>query len=99
MLPPGGAALVLGLDDGAVAAPSGRPSGGRAGVGGWLRAVGEGRRRLVAVGRMGDVRRLLVARAMVESSVMLLHATFADYTAAKWGWDQRAVGLGMALSG
>ena len=36
---------------------------------------------------------------MVEASVMVLHAVFADYTRSKFGWDQKAVGFGMAFSG
>ena len=30
---------------------------------------------------------------------MMLHATFADYTRAKYGWDQKHTGYGMAFSG
>jgi Major Facilitator Superfamily len=46
-----------------------------------------------------QVRVILMARALIELSVMMMHATFADYTRTKFGWDQKATGYGMALSG
>jgi len=45
------------------------------------------------------VRGLLLARTLVELAIIMTHAVFADYTRAKFGWDQKATGYGMAFSG
>jgi hypothetical protein len=61
--------------------------------------IGTAAKRLWTSKSMPQVRTLLLARALVELSVMVTHATFADYTRAKFGWDQKRTGYGMALSG
>ena len=77
--------------------------GGSAGDGppalGGLLEIGRSAQRLWHSKSMPRVRRLLGARALVELSVMILHAAFADYTRTKFGWDQRRTGYGMAVSG
>ena len=52
-----------------------------------------------AVCRVRRLRTFLFAWAMVEGSVMVLHAVLADFCRAKFEWDLRAVGFGMAASG
>ena len=56
-------------------------------------------RRLWTSKSLPQVRKLLLARSLVEVAVMVTHATFADYTRGKFGWDQKRTGYGMALSG
>lgn len=65
----------------------------------WLERLRTGRQKLLAVAGMGDVRQLLLARAMVDMSVMIMHAVFADFTYGKFGWEQSHVGFGMAFTG
>ena len=66
---------------------------------GGLRDIVQSSRKLWTSRSMPQVRRLLLARALVELAVMMLHATFADFTRLKFGWDQKRTGYGMALSG
>ena len=47
-------------------------------------------RRLWTSKSLPQVRKLLLARSLVEVAVMVTHATFADYTRGKFGWDQKA---------
>ncbi len=46
-------------------------------------------RELLREPSLAPVRSLLCARAVVDCGVMLMHAVFADYTRAKFGWDQK----------
>ena len=64
-----------------------------------LRAIFGAARRLWSSDSLPFVRGLLLARAVVELAIMTMHATFADYTRAKFGWDQKKTGYGMAFSG
>jgi predicted MFS family arabinose efflux permease len=86
----------------------GRPAAGAAGAAtgaAAAEAVSGLRKMLVAASglwrsdSLPQVRVILMARALIELSVMMMHATFADYTRTKFGWDQKATGYGMALSG
>jgi MFS family permease len=87
--------------------PSGEDTGRGGSWRGWgeegalqgLFQAGVSMRKVWSSETMLPVRRLLCARALVELSVMIFHATFADYTRAKFGWDQKATGYGMAVSG
>jgi hypothetical protein len=83
----------------------GRPAAGAATGAAAAEAVSGLRKVLVAArglwrsDSLPQVRVILMARALIELSVMMMHATFADYTRTKFGWDQKATGYGMALSG
>ena len=88
----------------------GRPAAGTAGAAGAAGAAAaeavSGLRKVLVAARglwrsdsLPQVRGILMARALIELAVMMMHATFADYTRTKFGWDQKATGYGMALSG
>ena len=86
----------------------GRPAAGAAGAAAGAAAAEavSGLRKVLVAARglwrsdsLPQVRVILMARALIELSVMMMHATFADYTRTKFGWDQKATGYGMALSG
>lgn len=86
----------------------GRPAAGAAGAATGAAAADavSGLRKVLVAARglwrsdsLPQVRVILMARALIELSVMMMHATFADYTRTKFGWDQKATGYGMALSG
>jgi MFS family permease len=86
----------------------GRPAAGAAGAatGAAAAEAVSGLRKVLVAARglwrsdsLPQVRVILMARALIELSVMMMHATFADYTRTKFGWDQKATGYGMALSG
>ncbi len=80
---------------------TGAPADGKAGQAGEAGPGGEavqaGETGLLWLGRLWggttrQFRSILGSRSILDLSVMLMHAIFADYTRSKFGWDQKAIG-------
>ena len=83
--------------DGSGGNGGGGDGGGGGGLFEGLSEVALAARRVWGSGSSG-VRGLLVARTLVELATIMTHAVFADYTRAKFGWDQKYAALGARAS-